>query len=201
MNRRSFLLAPVALALLGSPAPAAGLSLAEISDYLNGIGSAETRFTQINDDGTTSTGRLLIRRPGRIRFEYDPPETALVMAGQGQVAVFDARSNEPPERFPLVRTPLKLLLTEKVELQGQKMVVGLRADDDTTTVIAQDPKRPEYGRLHLVFANDPIALRRWIIEDGSGQRTTVILDGLKASDKRLPGRLFDIKGEMARRGF
>ena len=61
------------------------LSLAQISAYLNGISTAKSDFTQINDDGSISTGTLYIRRPGRMRFEYDPPEQALVIAAASAV--------------------------------------------------------------------------------------------------------------------
>ncbi len=66
------------------PAAAEKLSMAEISTYLNAIKSAQTRFVQVNADGSQSTGTLFIKRPpGRARFEYDPPVEALVMAGGG----------------------------------------------------------------------------------------------------------------------
>ncbi len=194
------LFAPLALALWAAPAQAAKLSLAEISAYLNAIRTAEADFTQINDDGTIATGKLLIRRPGRIRFEYDPPDAALVLAGQGRVAVFDAKSNEPPERFPLVRTPLNLILADKVDLTRARMVVGHTSDGKTTTVVAQDPKHPDYGSLHLVFTGNPVQLRQWIVEDGTGQRTTVILGDMKLGGK-LHTSLFNIDREMQKRGF
>ena len=69
------------------------LSLNAISAYLNGIATAKTDFTQVNDDGSLSTGTLYLKRPGRVRFEYNPPEKLLVMAGGGQVAIFDGKSN------------------------------------------------------------------------------------------------------------
>ena len=200
MNRRGFLIAAAAIALTPPPAAARALSLAEISSYLNGIRTARASFTQINADGTISTGTLMIERPGRIRFEYDPPELALVLAWQGQVAVFDAKSDEPPARFPLSRTPLKLILGPDIDLTRERMVVGLSSDGTTTTVIAQDPKRPEYGRLHLVFTSDPIELRQWIVEDEAGQKTTVILGALQTG-LRFPIRLFDIEREMRARGL
>ena len=132
---------------LVTSASAEKLSLAEISAYLNAMQTAQAEFTQINDDGTISTGQMFIRRPGRVRFEYDPPEESLVMAGGGQVAVFDAKSNQPPERFPLTKTPLNLILARNINLDRAKMVVGHTADATTTSVIAQDPQHPEYGSI------------------------------------------------------
>ena len=79
---------------------------------------------QTNADGSRSTGKLYIKRPGRARFEYDPPMKSLVMAGSGQVAIFDEKSNQPPEQYPLRRTPLNLILADNVNLGQAKMVIG-----------------------------------------------------------------------------
>ncbi len=118
-----------------------------LSAYLNGLQTAEADFTQINADGTISTGRLYIKRPGRVRFEYTPPDKTLVMAGGGQVAIFDGGSNNSqPEQYPLARTPLNLILERNVDLGRRSMVVGHDYDGTATVVTAQDPEHPEYGR-------------------------------------------------------
>ncbi len=194
------ILAPLALLALAAPVMAEKLPLSAISTYFNAIKTAEATFTQINDDGTISTGDILMRRPGRIRFEYNPPDESLVMASGGQVAIFDPKSNQPPERFPLSRTPLFLILAKEVDLDRANMVVGHTTDGTSTTVTAQDPKHPEYGNIQLVFTGDPIQLRQWIVTDGSGQQTTVIL-GEFAFGRKLRFNLFDIKDEMESRGF
>jgi outer membrane lipoprotein-sorting protein len=75
--------------LWAMPATAQQVSLDTLSKYLNQLTSAEATFTQINADGTISTGTLYISRPGKMRFEYNPPEDALVMANNGGVYVFD----------------------------------------------------------------------------------------------------------------
>ena len=198
--RAAALLSLAAFLWLAAPAQARELSLAEISAYLNGLKVAEARFRQFNDDGSISTGTLYIRRPGRMRFEYDPPEKSLVMAGQGQVAVFDPKSNQPPERFPLVRTPLNLILAEKVDLGRDKFLLGHFSDGKTTSIVAQDPKHPDYGNIQLVFSADPITLRQWIVTDSAGQKTVVVLDELKLGGS-YRASLFSIEDEMRARGF
>lgn len=198
MKKPRILLASVALIALALPAAAEKLSLAELSSYLNGLGTAEAAFTQTNADGSRTTGTLYIKRPGRARFEYAPPETSLVMAGGGQVAIFDAKSNQPPEQYPLRRTPLNLILAEKVDLEQAKMVVGHGEVGDTTRVVAQDPKNPEYGTIELVFTANPTTLRQWIITDDSGSQTTVDLSSLKTG-VNLSAFLFDITAEREKR--
>lgn len=198
MDRRTFL-AAMAASLVAKPALAAKLSLNDISRYLNGITLAQSDFTQVNDNGTLSTGTFYIKRPGRMRFEYNPPEKLLVMAGAGQVGIFDGKSNIPrAERYPLRRTPLNLILERNVNLARRNMVVGHDFDGTATVVTAQDPEHPEYGTLQLKFTADPVELRQWIVTDGQGSKTTVILGQLtKVAD--FPTTLFSISHEEDQR--
>jgi len=161
------------------PAAAERLPLDAISQYLNGMKTAQAQFTQINGDGSMSTGQLYIKRPGRVRFEYNPPEESLVLAGGGAVAIFDAKSNTGPETYPLSKTPLSIILAENVNLGQARMVTGHTSDGNTTTVTAQDPAHPEYGDIRLVFTGNPIELRQWVIRDDTGSTTTVVLGDLQ----------------------
>ncbi len=197
MNRRTALLAPLAL-LLPFPAAADIIPLSDLSDYLNGLTTLETDFTQVNADGTISTGKIFIQRPGRVRFEYAPPDESLVIAGAGSVGIFDAKSNQPPERYPLKKTPLNLILADDINLGQADMVIGHIDDGTSTRVLAQDPEYPEYGTIELVFTADPIQLRQWVITDDLGTQTTVILGELKEGGKLDPF-LFDIAAETEKR--
>jgi outer membrane lipoprotein-sorting protein len=197
MNRRLALLAPLAL-LVPLPALAEKIPLSTLSDYLNSLTTVESAFTQINSDGSISTGRIFIKRPGRVRFEYDPPDRSLVIAGGQQVAIFDAKSNQPPEQYPLKRTPLNLILAERIDLARASMVVGHTADGTSTRVRAQDPEHPEYGSIELVFTENPVELRQWVITDDLGAETTVILGELQKGGQ-MGARLFDITAETAAR--
>jgi len=171
------------------------VSLAAISDWLNGLKTARAKITQINPDGSISTGILYIFRPGRMRFEYDPPNAGLVIAGGGSVAIFDFKSNEPPQEFPLRRTPLSVILARKVDLARSGMISDYKSDGVTTTIRARDPKRPEIGSIDLVFTNNPVELRQWVITDEGGGRTTVILGQLQTGIE-LPDSLFSVPLEM-----
>lgn len=188
---RMFLVTVGAL-LLSGPVAAEKLSLSALSAYLNGLQSAEAKFTQINGDGTISTGDILIKRPGRIRFEYDPPEKTLVVAGGGAVAIFDPKAGPRPETYPLNKTPLSLILAKNVDLGRAKMVVGHSYDGTATTITAQDPEHPEYGNIQLKFTDSPVELRQWIINDEGGNSTTVIL-GEMNKGVSLGDTLFNIE--------
>jgi len=191
-------LAPLLLALTIVPATARQLSLSEISRYLNSLTTLEAEFTQINSDQTISTGVIKIHRPGRARFEYNPPDETLVIAGGQQLAVFDAKSNTGPEQYPLRETPLNLILAKNVDLSRSGMVVGHSYDGTATTVVAQDPDHPEYGNIRLMFTADPVELRQWIITDGSAAETAVILGDVKTG-LSYPTATFSINAEVRRR--
>lgn len=197
--RRLIQLFSLCLALAGA-ARAEGVSLAEISAYLNGIQKAEANFTQVNADGSQSTGHIFIWRPGRIRFEYDAPDDSLVLSYQGNVAVFDARSDQPPQMFPLAKTPLWLILGPDIDLTQSKMVVSRTVDGDLTVVTAQDPKHPDYGQIRLYFAGNPVELKQWVTVDPSGQETAVKLDRFRPVETMSP-KIFDIDREAEARGF
>lgn len=180
------------------PARAELVSLSDLSGYLNALGTAEGSFTQINADGSVSTGDIFLHRPGRMRFEYDGDDLVVIAGGQ-QVAIFDGRSNTRPEQYPLSQTPLNLILARNVDLAGSGMVIGHGTDGTATRVLAQDPDRPEIGTIELVFTADPVELRQWVITDGTGGQTTVVLGNL-VEGKEISDRLFNITAEIQARG-
>ena len=181
--------------LLAAPAAGQTISLDDLSSYLNAMTTAESAFIQITDDGRQSTGRMYIKRPGRIRFEYDPPEIALVIVGGGQVAVFDPKANAEPTRFPLIHTPLSLLLEKTVDLARRDMVVTHKSEGPITFMVLQDPDRPEYGSIQLMFTDNPVQLSQWIVDDNSGGQTQIVL-GDWIEGQKLPNILFNIQAEM-----
>lgn len=195
MNRRSLILAPLLALALSLPAKADKIPLADITSFLNDLKTARGGFTQINPDGTISTGMIYIKRPGRMRFDYDQPDPALVIAGGGTVAIFDRKSNEPPQQFPLKRTPLSVILQRNVDLGQANMITGHSADDLTTTITAQDPENPDIGFIELVFTADPVELRQWVITDEAGSQTTVIL-GEMETGLALKASLFSVPLEI-----
>ncbi len=188
----------IALAAAFAFAPVAAfaqqLSLQEISNYLNAFSTAQGAFTQVNADGSIDTGTIQIKRPGRIRFDYDT-NGSMFIAGGGQVAIFDANSNEAPQRFPLSETPLSIILAENVDLSRAGMVTGHSSDGTSTTVTAQDPQHPEYGSIQLVFTANPVELRQWVVTDDTGTPTTVVLNDVQIG-AQIGDRPFNIQAEM-----
>ena len=198
MMKRTLLALPLLLATAATPVLADEIPLSKLSAYINGLTTAQANFTQINPDGSGSKGLLIIKRPGRMRFEYTKPDKTVVLASGGQVAIFDAKSNQPPEQYPLSKTPLNLVLAPKVNLEQSGMVVGHSEEGKLTVVTAQDPKHPEVGTITLRFSSNPIALRQWIVTDETGGQTTVLLNKLKTGETYAPST-FIIDDEIARR--
>ena len=198
-KRIMYIFFAAALALYAGAASAQPLSLAQISAYLNQLETAQGGFTQINPDGTLSTGQIYIKRPGRIRFEYNAPAESMVLAGAGQVAIFDPRSNTGPDIYPLSRTPLSIILAPNVDLDRARMVTNVTSDDTSTSVTAQDPDNPNYGSIQMVFTAAPIELRQWIVTDDLGTETTVILNDL-VSGGAINSVLFNVQEEIRKQG-
>ena len=165
------------------------LPLGAISSYLNDLRTVQGTFTQINDDGTVDTGNIYIKRPGRMRFEYNAPNSALVVVSANAVYIADKKSNQTPETYPLRRTPLSLILARNVNLGAANMVTGHSFDGTATVVTAQDPEHPEYGNIQMKFTGNPVQLRQWVINDDTGGQTTVVL-GDVTSGGSIPNRLF-----------
>ena len=174
-----------------APAFAEKISLRDLSAYLNGITTAEFEFSQINDDGSVSQGKIYIKRPGRMRFEYNPPNNALVLASAGRLAIFDDKGNQDPVIYPLKRTPLAIILAKNIDLASSPMVVGHEVEGAVTVVSVEDPGHPDQGRVELVFIGPEPVLRQWVVRDASGGTTTMILGDFQTG-MALGSSLFNI---------
>lgn len=197
MKKLALALAPVIALLATAPAAMAEkISLNAISNYLNGLSTVQSEFTQVNPDGTISGGTVYIQRPGRVRFEYKNSKQ-LMLASGGQVAVFDAKSNQGPQVYPLGQTPLSIILDQNVNLARKGMVTGHSERKNTTVVKAHDPAHPQYGSIEMVFTA-PTELRQWVVTDDTGKKTTVILGEMKKGVSFKPST-FAIQNEINRR--
>lgn len=201
MKRTILAIAPAIATLIGltfaAPALADKIPLNELSRYLNSLKSISADFTQVNNDGTLSTGKVYIQRPGRVRFEYRN-DNNLVLASGGNVAVFDGKARGAPQQYPLSQTPLSIILADNVNLSRANMVTGYGEQKNSTVVTAQDPEHPEYGNIQMIFTGNPTQLRQWVVTDDAGEKTTVIL-GDMARGVTIGASAFSIENELNRR--
>jgi outer membrane lipoprotein-sorting protein len=198
MDRRQILLGALALPLAAAfPAMAQSVNATAIDAYLRGLRTAQGSFRQVNPNRSTQTGRFYLSKPGRIRFDYDRPEGAMVIADGSYVGVFDPKSNRNPTRYPLGSTPLRMLLDPNVSLRQPGMVLGATKDASGTHITLVDPKSPKDGRLVLTFSESPVMLRSWDVITKTGQRTHVDVTRL-TQNVSLSSSLFNIQAEAAR---
>jgi outer membrane lipoprotein-sorting protein len=157
-------------------------------DYLQGLKAAQGRFTQIDPKGRVSNGAFSMLRPGRARFQYDPPAALLVVADGANVSVYDRRL-KTFDQYPLEQTPLKLLLGKTVRLDQGVVVTRVDRSQDGFSITARDARRPALGGITLRFSQAPLALKGWTVLDAQGQKTEVSLKGFSARGS-LPASLF-----------
>lgn len=176
----------LAACCLVMPAAAQALSdqdqadVARIESYLNGVRSLEARFVQVAPDGSISEGRVLMRRPGRMRFEYDPPVPILLVA-DGNFMIFHDKQLKQTSHIPLGSTPLSFLVQEKIDFAKAANIERIERGPGALRMTVSDPKKTRDGKITLVFSDQPMLLKQWVVQDGNGQQTTVALSQMQTN--------------------
>lgn len=200
LDRRTLLLSlPLGLAVTGASAqparqltPQDNADLARIEAYLNGLKTLKAHFLQVAPNGNTSEGTAWLERPGRMRFQYDPPAPFLLVAAHG-VLVFHDTQLDQTSNIPLGRTPLGILLAANVKLFGDITVTGIQRLPGQIRVSLVRTGSPGEGTLTLVFADQPLALRQWTVLDAQQQETRVTLYNIELGGMPDP-KLFEFEG-------
>ncbi len=162
------------------------LSIAKINTFMNSFQSLRGDFTQISPRGQTSRGIVLISKPGKMRFEYEPPNPLLIVS-DGRWLTIKNKVKERGDQYPLSSTPLRLVVAPKINLLTETDIVGYEQKDGLISVAFQDKKTSIGGYLVLVYDEASNALQQWIIVDGKGRKTTVQLANIEF------GQTFDPK--------
>ncbi len=166
-------------------------SINKISAYMNSFKTLQGEFTQISPKGNISKGVMFISKPGKLRFEYSPPNPFLLVS-DGKWVTLKNRAKEKGDQFPLAATPLRLVVSPKVDLLQEANILGFEQADGITSVVLEDRKGTIGGQLVLIFDETQNQLQQWIIVDGKGRRTTVSLANLESGMKIDP-KLFVVK--------
>jgi outer membrane lipoprotein-sorting protein len=163
----------------------------EISTYFNSFKTLQGEFTQVSPQGRVSAGVFFLSKPGRLRFEYAPPNPFLVVS-DGSWVVIENRKQKTTDQYPLAATPLKLLLAEDIDLLEQAEIKSVETNEGVSTIAVEDRNKLIPGRLVLVFDNNRKELSQWIVEDARGKRTTISLANLETGGDPDPS-LFVVK--------
>ncbi|MGI9463856.1 MAG: LolA family protein [Aestuariivirgaceae bacterium] len=171
--------------------PEQSAAVEKISQYFNGIRTLQGEFRQISPKGKISSGVFHISKPGKLRFEYSAPNP-FVIVSDGTWLVVRNKSKNRSDQYPLSKTPLRLMLSENVDLLREAVIKQVETVDNLTTVTLEDRDQLVPGHLVLVYDNSKDALQQWSVVDGKGRRTTVSLTKIVAGEKANP-RLFKVE--------
>lgn len=177
---RSLLAALAAFALLFAAPAQAALSDSDretvdrVEQYLNSLRSLSAGFVQVGPSGEVARGQVFLRRPGKLRFEYEPPSPLLLVA-DGRWLVLEDRELQHVDRWPVGETPLAVLVADRVDLDDAVQVTDVKRAGGVLRVTVVDPKRRGEGRLTMIFNETPLELRQWEVHDAQGGVTHVSL--------------------------
>jgi outer membrane lipoprotein-sorting protein len=167
-------------------------SINAISDFINSFKTMQGEFTQISPKGNLSRGVFYIAKPGKMRFEYAPPNPFLIVA-DGKWLTIKNTKKEKGDQFPLSQTPLRLVLGEEVDILKDTKIIDFQELDGLTSVTLEDKESSlGNGQLTLVFDQTRKMLQQWVVIDGKGRRTTVTLENMEAGIETDP-KLFMVK--------
>lgn len=164
--------------------------LAKISATLSTVDTMDGEFVQYNPNGDQLQGKFFISRPGRVRFQYDPPSSVRVIADGKSVLVYDQKL-QTYDIWPLSQTPLRLLLDRDLNLAASDKVTRVGVAPDLVEVEMQDETRFSAGTLDLIFDRLTFELRQWTVTDQQGLQTMVALYNVELG-KPLASDLFKI---------
>jgi outer membrane lipoprotein-sorting protein len=181
---RLLALVPLAAALLwaplarATPLPLTGDSrvqaIAMANQALNVGGPLKGRFVQISANNRAANGTFYLKRPGKVRFAYDPP-SALAIVSDGTIVSIEDRALKTVNRAPLNTTPLNLLLKRDVNLERDTKVIGVARDSDSILITLREKRSDSNGELTLIFDAPSKELREWRVRDAAGNTTMTVL--------------------------
>ncbi len=171
--------------------------VSSVTKYLNGFRNMEGYFVQIGPYGKYTSGRFFLSRPGRVRFEYEPPSPLMIVADGTWVSV-ENRKLKTSEHYPLSATPLKVILADKIDLLKDADITKVFQDEKYVTLTLKDKGSTEQGELTLVFEATQMVIKEWIVVDGQGFQTRIAVSDMVTGIKQDPNLFFIKKPDIIR---
>jgi outer membrane lipoprotein-sorting protein len=179
-------------ALLGKPASGTALNpdqraiIGKVDKYLSGTQKLSGNFVQVGPDGRRTQGEFFISKPGKVRFDYDPPSPIDIIA-DGQSVVVRDRRLATQDVYSLAQTPLRFLLSDHVDLMKDTNLVAVYADEVFITVVVEERSSlVGTSRLMIMFSAKDMQLKQWTVTDPQGYDTTVAVYNLDTNKKPDP---------------
>jgi outer membrane lipoprotein-sorting protein len=169
--------------------PEAVGELNRIETYLNGIKTMQSRFIQINPDGSAWNGDLYVRRPGKFRFEYDPPVPHLLIANGNWFFHVD-RALKETNVIPLVKTPAQFLVKKNISLKDDFTIKKFEQHPGIVEIAMVTRDNPDLGEVTLTFSEKPLELRKWTVRDLQDNVTQITLQNTRYG-VNINAHLFD----------
>ncbi|MGF7006211.1 outer membrane lipoprotein carrier protein LolA [Aminobacter sp. BE322] len=202
MTRRRLLGFAAAMALtaaplmaLQSPAQAASDAAQRIADHFSSVKSMSGEFVQFGPRGEQTGGKFFLERPGKIRFNYEAPSNFKVISDGQSVVILNSKMRTS-DLYPLSKTPLKLLLDDRIDLSGNK-VQSVAEEDDLTTIKLSDKQVFGNSTITMMFDPKTYELRQWTITDAQGKDTTVMVFNVQQGGS-FPADTFTIDYKLNR---
>ena len=173
-------------------------SLEKLSEYLTNLKFLKATFLQVNSDGSKSSGSILVKRPGRMRFDYDKPDNTLVLVAAGALAIFDPKGDIEPMTFPIRNNPISLLLKSEIDLINSGMVSNYKKDLEEAVLTIKDPTKPKRGSVELLFLGEQPELKKFTLKNENGTSTSIFLENSEYPNN-INDTLFSIALEINKR--
>ncbi len=180
------------LAYRGSSADAE--SLQRVQAYLDGLHTLSARFLQTWPNGAVASGTVWLARPGQLRLQYDPPDTARLVASGGLVLYQDPVRHSSTS-IPLANTPLAMLLADPIRLSGNVTVVDVRRLPGAIMISLVQTQKPDNGALTLTLTDPPLRIVGIRMVDARDTDTQLQLTGLQTGVPIDPG-LFTMQAPL-----
>lgn len=180
--RYVLMFAPAALVLtMPSAAQTQADQMARVVSHMKAVGTMSANFTQTDRKGGSLSGKLLLKRPGHVRFEYQK-DTPLLIVGDGKALTMIDYEVRQVQRWPIRNSPLAALLDPGQDISRYGKLVQT-STDAVISVAVRDPKRPEYGTITMVFVKQTgapggLSLSGWVALDSKNNRTSIRLSNV-----------------------
>lgn len=158
----------------------------KVSGFFNGFETLTGQFVQVGPRGNVSNGVFYISKPGKMRFEYNPPSPYLIVSDGTWVVIMN-RKNKRTDHYPLSSTPLQLVLSKDVDLLRQARILNVKTEDGSIKLTLAAKNKAVPGTLTLTYSEEKSEIQEWAVIDGEGRRTTISLSEISAGGDHAAG--------------